>query len=428
MTRPSRAFLFDLDGTLVDAGGAGRRAFERIWRDVLDRPHPFDGMPFSGCTDIEILQNGAMLDLGRPLNDQELSRILDRYLAVLPEEVAKLSGAALLPGAGALLRGLSARPDCLLGLCTGNIEAGARAKLAPWDLNRFFSFGGFGSDAIDRVQMTGHAIRRARERAGKGVSILVIGDSIRDAVAAQGNNVRVALVASGKTSADDLLAQSPDLFFPTLADWETVLARFLDLGDSLRCGVDDVARAADRVQKGGVIVYPTSTLYGIGGDATDPAVAKRIRHIKGGHAAPFVLLAASIEDAFALTSDVPETARTLAARHWPGPLTLVLPASDRLPVEVTGPDGTVAIRVDPHPFPRELATATGRPLISTSANLAGEDAPGTADDVSPDIVGTCDLFVVDPAPLGGRPSTLVRVVGGRVEVLREGALSDLAIH
>lgn len=422
MTRPSRAFLFDLDGTLVSAGGAGRRAFERIWRDVLGRPHPFDGVPFSGCTDIEILQGGAMRDLGRPLVDDELARLLERYLVVLPEEVAALTGDAVLPGVHAVLRGLAARPDCLLGLCTGNIEAGARAKLAPWGLNPFFAFGGFGSDAIDRVEMTGHAVRRARERAGDAVDILVVGDAIRDAVAARGNGVRVALVASGKTSADDLQAQSPDLFFPSMADWETVLARFLDLGDSLRCDVENVERAADRVRRGGVIVYPTSTLYGIGGDATDPSVADRIRGIKGGRASPFVLLAASPEDAFALAADVPATARELARRHWPGPLTLVLPAASHVPAATVGPGHTVAVRVDPHPFPRALAKAAGCPLISTSANPAGGEAPGTAEAVAPDIVGACDLFVVDPGPLGGRPSTLVRVDDGRITVLREGAL------
>lgn len=428
MTRPSRAFLFDLDGTLVNAGGAGRRAFERIWQDVLGRPHPFDGVPFSGCTDIEILQGGAMRDLGRPLDAGELARVLERYLVVLPEEVAALTGDAVLPGVRAVLRGLAARPDCLLGLCTGNIEAGARAKLAPWDLNRFFPFGGFGSDAIDRVEMTGHAVRRARERAGDAVEILVIGDSVRDAVAARGNGVRVALVASGKTSADDLRAQAPDLFFPTMADWESVLARFLDLGDGLRCDVSDVARATDRVRRGGVIVYPTSTLYGLGGDATDPSVAARIRGIKGNREAPFVLLAADPQDAFALAADVSETARRLADRHWPGPLTLVLPAADHVPAAVTGPDGTVAVRVDPHPFPRALAKAAGCPLISTSANPAGRPAPGTTDAVDPDIVGACDLFVIDPSPLGGRPSTLVRVVGDRITVLREGALPASAFQ
>jgi L-threonylcarbamoyladenylate synthase len=177
-----------------------------------------------------------------------------------------------------------------------------------------------------------------------------------------------------------------------------------------------------------MIVYPTSTLYGLGGDATDPSVAARIRGIKGNREAPFVLLAASPQDAFALAADVPEAARRLADRHWPGPLTLVLPAADHVPATVTGPDGTIAVRVDPHPFPRALAKAAGCPLISTSANLAGRPAPGTSDAVAPDIVGACDLFVVDPAPLGGRPSTLVRVVGDRITVLREGALPASAFQ
>lgn len=222
------AFLFDLDSTLVNSGSAGRWAFEQVWEEVFLRPHPFTGIPFTGGTDIEIIQAAAVRDMGVKLEQEQIDRFFSRYVEVLPSKVALLPDNSLLPGVMQLLQAISSRDDSLLGLCTGNIEAGARAKLAPFGLNRFFEFGGYGSDAVAREEMTAHAIRRARERGGDDIRVIVIGDSIRDLAAARANGVKVALVGTGKTNADILKALKPDLFFDSFADWETVLIELIE--------------------------------------------------------------------------------------------------------------------------------------------------------------------------------------------------------
>ena len=426
--RPRRAFLFDIDGTLIRAGGAGKDAFVRAWEAVFDAPHGFDTFSFAGCTDPAIFADGARVALGRPPTPAETDLFFQAYLDLLPAIVNGAAHYRVLPGIERVLEGLAARPDCVLGLCTGNLEPGARVKLARGDLNRFFTFGGFGSDSVDRAALTGAAWRRAEAIAGGPVSAWVIGDSVRDYAAAKANGLPVALVATGGTDVSTLAALQPDLLFESFAEWQVVLARLLGLGDDLRTGVDDVERAARVVRDGGVLVYPASTLYGLGGNGLDPAPAERIRTIKGAREAPFLLLAADAEAAFALAAEVPPAARALADAFWPGPLTMALPARPGLPPQVIGPGGTVAVRVDPHPFCRALCEAVGGPILSTSANRTGGTAPARADDVDPYVVGAADLFVADRAPLAGEPSTLVRVDGASLQILRPGALSASALR
>lgn len=420
---PVRAFLFDVDGTLVDSGGAGLRAMRRAFTEVVGVEDPFRGDSFTGRTDPHIFRTAVERHLRRTATPAEEREFFDRYLRSLAREVPESPRYRVLPGIVAVLEALSARPGCLLGLCTGNLEEGARIKLARADLNRFFAFGGFGSDDPDRAALTRVAIERARVAAGGPVDPLVIGDSPHEVTAARRNGVRVALVATGWTPREALRALDPDLFFESFADEEATVARLLDLGDSLRAGVADVARAVDVVRRGGVILHPTSTLVGFGGDAMDPAVVARVRGLKGGRDTPFLVLVPSAEAAWSLASEVPEAARRLASRFWPGPLTLVLPASDRVPRHLAGPDGTVAVRVDSHPFARALAAAAGVPLLSSSANRSGEPPPSAPDEVSRDLVLACDLFIEDHGALEGRPSSVVRVRDDRVEVLREGAIS-----
>lgn len=411
-----------MDGTLVDSGGAGLRAMRRAFMEVTGVSDPFRGDSFTGRTDPHIFRTAVERHLGRPPTLDEETAFFHRYLDLLAAEVPSSSRYRVLPGVIPVLEALSARPGCLLGLCTGNVEAGARLKLARADLNRFFSFGGYGSDSADRKVLTRIAIQRAESLSRGPVDALVIGDSPHEAEAARRNGVRVALVATGWTPREDLLALRPDLFFESFADEEAAVARLLGLGDTLRAGVGEVARAADLVRRGGVIVHPTSTLYGLGGDAFDPDVVARVRGLKGGRVSPFLVLVQSAEAAWSLVAEVPDIACRLASRFWPGPLTLVLPASDRVPAHLVGPGGTVAVRVDAHPFARALAAGAGVPILSSSANRSGEAPATTAEEVSRDLVLAGDLFVCDGGPLAGRPSTVVRVHGGRVEVLREGAI------
>lgn len=194
------------------------------------------------------------------------------------------------------------------------------------------------------------------------------------------------------------------------------------------CGVSagwggEIEKVAAIIRNGGVIVYPTATLYGIGGSGFNAEVAARIRGIKQRQDTSFILLAADLESALALAIDVPPKAIELGRRFWPGPLTMVLAASSLVPQAMRGPNDTVAVRVDAHPFTRALATAAGCPLISTSANLSGEPPAATAGDVDSRIIEACDMFVIDAAPAGGLPSTLVAFENNIPVILRQGALS-----
>ncbi|HNU67677.1 MAG TPA: L-threonylcarbamoyladenylate synthase [Myxococcota bacterium] len=187
---------------------------------------------------------------------------------------------------------------------------------------------------------------------------------------------------------------------------------------------EDLERVRRTVVDGGVIVYPAGTVYGIGGNGFDPAVAQRIARIKGRDRTSFILLCDRLESALALGAIWPRAAMDLAARHWPGPLTLVVPASDPVPSYLRAADGTVAIRVDAHPFSRALASAAGCPLISTSANFSGRPPATSWAEVEQTLLDACDLFVVDHGIIDGITSTLVSFKDDRPVVLRHGAIPE----
>jgi phosphoglycolate phosphatase len=220
--------LFDIDGTLVDTGGAGRRAIEGAARQLWGRPDIFDEVAFDGATDRAICR-AALHHLDRPWDDAEIDRLLDAYVALLGPEVEKTARYRVYPGVEALAQTM-AEAGVLLGLGTGNIEAGARVKLERGNLNRFFAFGGFGDDSEDRAALLRAGLRR-------GEAILqhrprdpwVIGDTPRDHAAARAVGAKVVLVATGRYSMDELLACRPDLCVETLEDRRLLaLARRLE--------------------------------------------------------------------------------------------------------------------------------------------------------------------------------------------------------
>jgi len=177
-------------------------------------------------------------------------------------------------------------------------------------------------------------------------------------------------------------------------------------------GVEAALRALAR--PAGVVLYPTETLYGIGGRASDPAAALRVAALKGRAPGGLIVLALA-------PPLLHPTARRLAAAFWPGPLTLVLPAWAGLAPELLGPGGTVAVRVPAHPVARRLVESVG-PLSSSSANRSG-----AAPLLDP---AQCELAVdaiVDVGPLPpSAPSSLVHGETGRV--LREGAIPAAEIR
>jgi L-threonylcarbamoyladenylate synthase len=188
-----------------------------------------------------------------------------------------------------------------------------------------------------------------------------------------------------------------------------------------RALADELAAAVEALRRGEIVAYPTETFYGLAVDAlSEPALA-RLRALKGrGEKA---LSALVVGRAMLERLCVPPSPRALAlmARHWPGALTLALPARAGVP-EALVADGCVAVRESPHDVARALVVGFGGPLTATSANLAGEPPATTAAQVEAALAGRCFVLHGGTTP-GGAASTLARVRGNRIEVLRPGAVS-----
>jgi phosphoglycolate phosphatase len=201
-----RAVLFDIDGTLLVTGGAGAAAWQRAFEELHGVEADIDEHTDAGMTDPEIATIVFREVLGREGSRQERAQAIGCYLKHLPDTVAESAGYRVMPGIEELLPELIER-GVLLGLVTGNVEAAAHIKLARGHLNRFFSFGGYGSDSADRVEVTKAALRRAELVSGgslaDGASIAV-GDTPRDVKAGHGAGIRVVGVATGAYSIDDL--------------------------------------------------------------------------------------------------------------------------------------------------------------------------------------------------------------------------------
>jgi len=178
------------------------------------------------------------------------------------------------------------------------------------------------------------------------------------------------------------------------------------------------------LRRGEVVAYPTETFYGLGVDAFDEAALGRLRAVKGrGEKAISVLIEGEAMLA-RLCAEIPPAAQELMRRHWPGALTIALPARDGLPAALVS-DGCVAVRQSPHPIARALVARFGGPITTTSANRAGEPPATTAAAVTAALGRACHLLDGGPTT-GGAPSTLIRVRGHVVDVLRPGAV-DLAV-
>jgi L-threonylcarbamoyladenylate synthase len=185
---------------------------------------------------------------------------------------------------------------------------------------------------------------------------------------------------------------------------------------------DAVAEAAAVLQRGSLLIYPTDTLYALGGRALDPEAVARVRRAKAREAGkPLPLVAADAEQVRSLCASWPGAAQRLAERFWPGPLTLALPAAGIVPAEVIAGGPTVAVRVPGRSLTRALCAAAG-PLVSTSANLAGETPPVTCADAVAG-VGEAAALALDAGP--GQPlgSTIVDLSGAMPRLVRAGPIA-----
>jgi L-threonylcarbamoyladenylate synthase len=185
-----------------------------------------------------------------------------------------------------------------------------------------------------------------------------------------------------------------------------------------------LSRAAECLRRGGLVAFPTETVYGLGVHALDRAAVRRLFEAKGRPATdPLIVHVDAVDRMQALVADVPDAARQLASRFWPGPLTLVLPRSSRVPDEVTAGLNTVAIRVPAHPVARALLTAVGVPVAAPSANLFSRPSPTRASHVLDDLAGRIDLVVDGGATQVGVESTVLDLSGEVPTILRPGAVS-----
>lgn len=183
-------------------------------------------------------------------------------------------------------------------------------------------------------------------------------------------------------------------------------------------------RAGAILKKGGLVAFPTETVYGLGGDALNPEASARIYAAKGRPSDnPLIVHIADMEALKVLASEVPEKARLLADRFWPGPLTMIMPKSDAVPYATTGGLDTVAIRMPSHPTAYELIRSSGVYIAAPSANTSGRPSPTTAQHVYEDLNGRIDMIIDSGKVDIGLESTIVDLTGEIPTILRPGYIT-----
>jgi phosphoglycolate phosphatase-like HAD superfamily hydrolase len=223
---PPWVFLFDIDGTLLASGGAGKFALEEALLHEFQLEAIRLQVPYSGRTDVAIafdLLRGHEL----PATTEHVNRLHESYLKRLPEALAQRKG-RILPGIEALLRALHQRDDVLIGLLTGNIRRGAAVKLGHYGIYDYFPFGGFGDGLLDRNDVAFAAWQAAHSHFGSPLDparTWVIGDTPLDISCARAIGARVAAVATGSHPIDELAACKPDMLLASLAEHEMMLER-----------------------------------------------------------------------------------------------------------------------------------------------------------------------------------------------------------
>ena len=218
MTRPT-VLLFDIDGTLLSSSGAGRRAMERSFELVTGHRDAL-AFPLDGMTDRAIVRRGLAL-VGADTSDATVDRIIDGYIACLPEALREPGDYHVYPGVRPILDACSGVDGVALGLGTGNIRRGATLKLARMQLDAYFAFGGFGCDHEERPRIIGTGAERGAARLGcarRECRVVVIGDTPKDVAAALAIGAECVGVATGRYSTADLVAAGATVAFANLAE------------------------------------------------------------------------------------------------------------------------------------------------------------------------------------------------------------------
>src|SRR5687767_563831 len=187
---------------------------------------------------------------------------------------------------------------------------------------------------------------------------------------------------------------------------------------------EGIARAAAVLSRGGLVAFPTETVYGLGAHALDSAAVRRIFDAKGRPAEdPLIVHVHDIYALNELTEDRPHGVEVLASRFWPGPLTMVMRRSRAVPPEVTAGLDTVAIRIPAHPIAHALISAAAIPIAAPSANLFSRPSPTRAAHVLEDLDGRIDLVIDGGAATVGVESTVIDLTAATPAILRPGAVT-----
>lgn len=217
---PYTVALFDVDGTLIASSATGRKALERAFLERHGRKDACDHFSFAGMTDRAIFREG-LKTIGAEASEAEIDQMIAHYLSYLGDEVAGAKDYGLHPGVLSILDALKALPHVAVGLGTGNVEEGARIKIDRVNLNPYFDFGGFGSDAEPRAELIAAGARRGAERLGQPLDacrLIIIGDTPKDIRAAHDNGGICIAVATGGPSYEELVEAGGDLVCHDLSD------------------------------------------------------------------------------------------------------------------------------------------------------------------------------------------------------------------
>jgi len=219
-----KAILFDIDGTLVKAGGSGCLALNKALEKLYGKKNICDGEFLAGSTDKDNFSRAYTVATGKKASAKAIALIQKTYLEILPGEVAlavKNKRYELINGISRLLATLSGRKDVMVGLGTGNVKEGALVKLAPSGLSEHFTFGGFGCDAFTRTEMLLTAVERASAMAGEKIPatrVFVIGDTQKDVSSAKEAGFHSAAITGGFGSEREIYSSCPELIQKDFSD------------------------------------------------------------------------------------------------------------------------------------------------------------------------------------------------------------------